>query len=34
MQPALLPGRNGEELVSCLYYLQQTDRNRFEAIDA
>lgn len=33
MQPALLPGRNGEELVSCLFYLRETDRNRFEAIE-
>jgi predicted ATPase len=31
--PAELPGRNGEDLVSCLFYLQQTDRNRFEAIE-
>jgi predicted ATPase len=33
MGPAELPGRNGEDLVSCLFYLQQTDRNRFEAIE-
>jgi predicted ATPase len=33
MQPATLPGRNGEELVSCLFYLRETDRNRFEAIE-
>ena len=33
MQPATLPGRNGEELVSCLFYLQQTERSRFEAIE-
>jgi predicted ATPase len=31
--PAELPGRNGEDLVSCLFYLQQTNRNRFEAIE-
>lgn len=31
--PAELPGRNGEDLVSCLFYLQQTDRKRFEAIE-
>lgn len=31
--PAELPGRNGEDLVSCLFYLQQTDRNRFEVIE-
>jgi predicted ATPase len=28
-----LPGRNGEELVSCLFYLRETERNRFEAIE-
>lgn len=33
IQPATLPGRNGEELVSCLFYLRETDRNRFEAIE-
>ena len=33
MGPAELPGRNGEDLVSCLFYLQQTNRNRFEAIE-
>lgn len=33
MAPAELPGRNGEDLVSCLYYLRETDRNRFEAIE-
>jgi predicted ATPase len=33
MQPAKLPGRNGEELVSCLYSLRETDRDRFEAIE-
>lgn len=33
MQPAYLPGRNGEELVSCLFYLRETERNRFEAIE-
>jgi predicted ATPase len=31
--PAGLPGRNGEDLASCLFYLQQTERNRFEAIE-
>src|SRR5439155_7994924 len=29
MGPAQLPGRNGEDLVSCLFYLRETDRNRF-----
>lgn len=33
MQPAVLPGRNGEELVSCLFFLRETERNRFEAIE-
>jgi len=33
MQPAMLPGRNGEELVSCLFNLRETERNRFEAIE-
>jgi len=33
MQPALLPGRNGEELVSCLFYLREADRHRFESIE-
>jgi predicted ATPase len=32
MAPAELPGRNGEDLVSCLYNLRETDRDRFEAI--
>jgi len=32
MQPAALPGRNGEELVSCLFYLREAERDRFEAI--
>jgi predicted ATPase len=32
MQPAPLPGRNGEELVSCLFYLRETERDRFDAI--
>src|SRR6202451_2784767 len=31
--PAELPGRNGEDLVSCLFYLRETNRNRFEAIE-
>ena len=33
MRPATLPGRNGEELVSCLFYLRETQRARFEAIE-
>ena len=33
MQPATLPGKNGEELISCLYNLRETERPRFEAIE-
>ncbi len=33
MQPADLPGADGETLVSCLHYLRETDRDRFEAIE-
>jgi len=33
MQPADLPGSDGEALVSCLYYLRETDRDRYEAIE-
>jgi predicted ATPase len=33
IQPAELPGRNGEDLVSCLFYLRETNRNRFDAIE-
>ena len=33
MRPAKLPGRNGEDLVSCLFYLREGERNRFEAIE-
>jgi predicted ATPase len=33
MGPAPLPGRNGEDLVSCLFYLRETDRNRFEIVE-
>jgi predicted ATPase len=33
LQPATLPGRNGEELVSCLFYLREAERDRFEAIE-
>ncbi len=33
MRPATLPGVNGEDLVSNLYYLRETDRDRFEIIE-
>jgi predicted ATPase len=33
MQPATHPGHNGEDLVSCLFYLRETDKTRFEIIE-
>jgi predicted ATPase len=33
LRPATLPGVNGEDLVSCLYYLRETDRDRFEVLE-
>jgi predicted ATPase len=33
MRPAKLPGANGENLVSCLYDLRETDQDRFEMIE-
>jgi predicted ATPase len=33
LRPALLPGRDGEDLVPCLFNLRETDRDRFEAIE-
>ena len=33
MRPARLPGRNGEELVACLFYLRETERERFDAVE-
>ena len=33
MRPAPLPGRDGEDLVSCLYFLRETKRDRFEAVE-
>lgn len=32
LRPADLPGRQGEDLVSCLFYLREADRDRFEAV--
>lgn len=32
LRPASLPGRDGEDLVSCLFSLRETDRDRFETI--
>ncbi len=33
MRPVTLPGSNGEDLVSCLYYLRETDTSRFEVVE-
>jgi len=33
MRLATTPGVNGEDLVSCLYYLRETDPDRFEIIE-
>lgn len=33
MRPANLPGQDGEDLVPCLYYLRETDRDRFDAVE-
>ncbi|NER36914.1 MAG: AAA family ATPase [Oscillatoria sp. SIO1A7] len=33
MRPATLPGYNGEDLVSCLYYLREVYPERFEIIE-
>jgi predicted ATPase len=33
VRPALLPGRNGEDLVSCLFYLREAERARFDAVE-
>lgn len=33
MRLAQLPGKDGEDLVSCLYYLRETERDRFESIE-
>jgi len=33
IRPAKLPGANGENLVSCLYYLRETDQDGFELIE-
>ncbi len=33
MQPAALPGKHGEDLVSCLFYLREAERARFDAVE-
>jgi predicted ATPase len=32
MKPATLPGVDGEDLIPCLYYLRESNRDRFEAV--
>jgi len=34
MRPAKLPGAKGENLVSCLYDLRESDRDRFEMVES
>jgi predicted ATPase len=33
MRPAPLPGKDGEDLVSCLFSMREADRDRFEAVE-
>ena len=33
LEPAELPGPNGERLISCLYSLRETDRDRYEMVE-
>ena len=33
LSPARTPGTNGEDLLSCLYTLRETERDRFEALE-
>ncbi len=33
MRPVTLPGSNGEDLVACLYYMRETDPDRFEVVE-
>ena len=33
MRPGALPGKDGEDLVSCLFYLREADRDRFEVVE-
>lgn len=33
MRPAKLPGRQGEDLFSCLFDLRESDRDRFDALE-
>jgi predicted ATPase len=33
MRPAKLPGRDGEDLVTCLYEMREVEPDRFEAVE-
>jgi predicted ATPase len=33
MRPADLPGREGEDLISCLFSMREAERCRFEAVE-
>jgi len=33
LRPATLPGKDGEDLVSCLFYMREANRDQFEAIE-
>lgn len=33
MHPAQLPGKDGEDLVSCLYYLRETNRDVYDCVE-
>ncbi len=33
LRPVTLPGKDGEDLVSSLFYMRETDRNRFDAVE-
>jgi len=33
MRPAKLPGRNGEDLVTCLFEMREADPDRFETVE-
>lgn len=33
VRPSALPGKDGEDLVSCLFSIRETDRDRFEMVE-
>jgi predicted ATPase len=33
LRPAELPGKDGEDIVSCLFYLRETDRDAYDAVE-